>query len=204
MSAGPAGRPSTEQRLLAAADVLMHARGFESVGLAELCELADARKGSFYHYFDSKESLALAMLDRAWDRARAEVFEPSFGDPAVPVLEQFGRYAEGLAQSLRRDAAEETGAVPGCRFGNFAAEISATHPRIRARVTEVLDEMTRWYARAVRSRVEVGELSAGLDVDAAATAICAQTQGLMLAARVHGDPDRILALPAAVARLVAA
>ena len=34
-------------RLLAAADMLMHRRGFVAVGVAELCEAADTRKGSF-------------------------------------------------------------------------------------------------------------------------------------------------------------
>lgn len=188
----------TEQRLLDAADRLMHARGFESVGLAELCEVADARKGSFYHYFESKEALALAMLDRAWNRARVAVFEPSFGDPDVPLREQFTRYAEGLAQNLRRHDPGETTAVPGCRFGNFAAEVSTTHPRIRARVVEVLDEMTSWYATALRGRVDAGELSPDLDVEGAAAAICAHMEGLMLLAKAQGDPDRILALPDAV------
>ena len=49
----PAGHDtSTRQRLLDAADVLMHERGYEAVGVAELCNAADAKKGSFYFFFD--------------------------------------------------------------------------------------------------------------------------------------------------------
>ena len=29
---------------------MMYARGYEAVSVADLCEAADARKGSFYHW----------------------------------------------------------------------------------------------------------------------------------------------------------
>ncbi|MEM8925954.1 MAG: helix-turn-helix domain-containing protein [Actinomycetota bacterium] len=35
-------------RLLDAADRLMYERGYEAVGVAELCRVAEVKKGSFY------------------------------------------------------------------------------------------------------------------------------------------------------------
>ena len=55
-------RPGTRERLLDAADRLMWARGYEAVGVAELCAEAGAPRGSFYHWWPSKQALAAAML----------------------------------------------------------------------------------------------------------------------------------------------
>ncbi|MEQ8718773.1 MAG: TetR/AcrR family transcriptional regulator [Acidimicrobiales bacterium] len=192
---------NTEERLLDAADDLMRARGYEAVGLAEICRVADARKGSFYHYFGSKEVLAIAMLDRAWRRRRDTTFEAAFSDRTRPVVERFTVYAEAMAEDLRRNGIEAIGVVPGCRFGNFAAEISSSHPAIRAKLVEVLDEMKLWFANALRDGVESGELRSDIDIEREAGRVLAQMEGLMLLARAHEDPDTILVLPDSVSAL---
>ena len=40
---------NSRERLLEALDAMMYARGYEAVSVADLCEAADARKGSFFH-----------------------------------------------------------------------------------------------------------------------------------------------------------
>ena len=39
-------------------------RGFTRMGLSELLKTAEVPKGSFYHYFRSKEAFGVAMLER--------------------------------------------------------------------------------------------------------------------------------------------
>ncbi len=39
-------------------------RGFTGMGLSELLKTAQVPKGSFYHYFRSKEAFGVAMLER--------------------------------------------------------------------------------------------------------------------------------------------
>ena len=87
---------NSRERLLEAADAMLYARGYEAVSVADLCEAADARKGSFYHWWPSKRDLALAMIDRAWRRNLESVFEPIF-DTDDPVLKKFTNYANRLA-----------------------------------------------------------------------------------------------------------
>jgi TetR/AcrR family transcriptional repressor of nem operon len=54
-----------DQRLhiLGAAKPLIVTRGFTAVGLTELLAAARVPKGSFYHYFASKEEFGVALLD---------------------------------------------------------------------------------------------------------------------------------------------
>ncbi|QTR01671.1 TetR/AcrR family transcriptional regulator, partial [Saccharothrix algeriensis] len=54
------------QKLLDAAGELMRGQGYGAMSVAGICELAGVRKGSFYHFFDSKQVLAVEALRAAW------------------------------------------------------------------------------------------------------------------------------------------
>ncbi len=52
----------TKERILNAAEALMLEKSFHSVGLNEILKAVQVPKGSFYHYFDSKEQFGVEML----------------------------------------------------------------------------------------------------------------------------------------------
>lgn len=54
----------TCEHLLATGEQLCLHRGFTGMGLSELLKTAGVPKGSFYHYFRSKEAFGACMLDR--------------------------------------------------------------------------------------------------------------------------------------------
>jgi TetR/AcrR family transcriptional repressor of nem operon len=49
--------------ILAVGQRVMSAKGFSAVGLNEILSAANVPKGSFYHYFGSKDAFGVAMLD---------------------------------------------------------------------------------------------------------------------------------------------
>ena len=53
----------TRQHLLDTGHRMMAEKGFTSVGLNEILQTAGVPKGSFYHYFKSKESYGQALLE---------------------------------------------------------------------------------------------------------------------------------------------
>jgi TetR/AcrR family transcriptional repressor of nem operon len=53
----------TRQHLLDTGHRMMADKGFTSVGLSELLQTAGVPKGSFYHYFKSKEQYGQALLE---------------------------------------------------------------------------------------------------------------------------------------------
>lgn len=179
------------ERLVDAASTLMHERGYEAIGVAELCAAADVRKGSFYHFFDSKRSLALAMLERDWQRTRTTVFAATLEDPELTAVEALQRYGDTLADRL---AAGDDDLVRGCRFGNFAVELSTRDELIRGRVATVLAEMVEIVAAAIRRDVDAGRLRADLDVEQIAVELIAHMEGLMVLAKANRDPDALRGL----------
>lgn len=53
---------NTRQHILDSGKGLIAGKGFSSVGLNEILKTAGVPKGSFYHYFESKEQFGQALL----------------------------------------------------------------------------------------------------------------------------------------------
>jgi len=57
----------TRRNILGAAQRIMSGKGFSAVGLNEILSAAKVPKGSFYHYFESKDALGEALLTDYFD-----------------------------------------------------------------------------------------------------------------------------------------
>lgn len=58
-------RPPSTERILMAAESIFGERGFGSVSVEDILNLADVSRATFYQHFKSKEELAAALFDRA-------------------------------------------------------------------------------------------------------------------------------------------
>jgi TetR/AcrR family transcriptional repressor of nem operon len=63
----------TRSAILATGQQIMGRKGFSAVGLAEILGEAGVPKGSFYHYFGSKDAFGEAMLVAYFDEYLAEI-----------------------------------------------------------------------------------------------------------------------------------
>jgi TetR/AcrR family transcriptional repressor of nem operon len=75
----------SKQRILAAAKELFLARGYAGTTVDAICEKARLTKGSFYHFFDSKEELGLAVLDWSLQRSGQILADGPHRQVADPV-----------------------------------------------------------------------------------------------------------------------
>jgi AcrR family transcriptional regulator len=76
---------------------LLVEQGYERTSLNALIEHAGVSKGTFYHYFSSKDEVVEAVVDRAIREAIADVTSLA-GTTAVPALEKLNRFI-GVAPS---------------------------------------------------------------------------------------------------------
>ena len=117
------GRTSTARdRLLDAACELLKSRAYSSIGVAEICTRADVRKGSFYHFFESKQALTLAVVESHWAAQRAD-WTGMLTAPGVTPTARLERLFSSMAE-VQRAAQAEFGAVSGCLLANLALELS--------------------------------------------------------------------------------
>lgn len=178
----------------------MRYRGYEAVGVADVCREADVRKGSFYHFFDSKAALAIELLEGSWQRLRSKVFTEAFGQSSS-TIDTFHRFGELIAANMTHEFDTE-GAISGCRFGNFAIELANTDDAIRSCVHNVFDDMAAIFRSAIESGQASGELAADLDPTATSLALLAQMEGLMLLAKANRQPAIIETFGATAERLL--
>lgn len=92
----PAVHSVRRDAFIDAAQRLMQTKGFEQMSIQDLLDELDASRGAFYHYFDSKQALLGAMVDRIADQALATV-EPVVADPALTAVEKLERFFGGIA-----------------------------------------------------------------------------------------------------------
>ncbi|SDC43089.1 TetR/AcrR family transcriptional regulator [Actinokineospora iranica] len=181
------GRTSTARdRLIDAAGTLMGDRGYAALGVAEICARADVRKGSFYHFFESKQALTVEAVEAQWQRRRATWLDCLGGD--LPAVRRIERLVRAQVDSQRADK-RDIGAVQGCLFGNLALELSNSDEVVRARVAEVFDAQIALLTAALRDAEAEGSIPPGAATPATARSVVAQIEGMVLFAKLANDPD---------------
>ena len=120
---GPARRTDTRDRILEAGRHLFWERGYSATGLADILDRANAKSGSFYHFFASKDDLLRAVLD-----VYVEALHPVIVEPAVRAgsdgLTRVFAILDGYRRSLL-----ETDCTYGCPIGRLALEIEPANTR---------------------------------------------------------------------------
>jgi len=76
---------------------LMQAKGFEQMSIQDVLDDLNASRGAFYHYFDSKQALLEAVVDRIVDAALAAVL-PAVDDPDLAAIPKLHALFGGIAQ----------------------------------------------------------------------------------------------------------
>ena len=183
------GRTSdAKTRLIQNAMELIRSRSYTDVGVQELCESAGVQKGSFYHFFKSKQDLALAALDAWWDYTRKENWDPAFS-PDIPPLERFERFFEIAHQQNCLDQ-EINGRLCGCPFGNLAIEMSTRDDKIRAKIDQIFQDIIARFEKALKDAIAIQELPI-LDTRKTAMALWAYCEGIILLAKSQQDPGLV-------------
>lgn len=177
------------ERLLVAAADLVHAHSYRSVGVQAICNRAGVKKGSFYHFFPSKQALMLAVLERTWETFKRDVLDPIFA-AEQPPSERIGALFE-FAFASHTEIKRRTGHVRGCPFGSLAAEASTLEEPLRARLLRVFEDWAAYLRDALADAQAAGDLREGIDTDATAWGLLSCLQGLLLVSKTANDTSII-------------
>jgi len=83
---------------LDAAQSLVQSKGYEAMSIQDVLDELEASKGAFYHYFDSKQALLEAVIERFADATMASI-TPILDDPDLPALRKLERALAGIARA---------------------------------------------------------------------------------------------------------
>lgn len=178
------GRTSdAREKILTAAQALIELCGYSALGVAEICKSAGVPKGSFYHFFASKEALALAVIDEQW-AVQLRDWTRVLGSDLKP-LQRLRQLLEETA-AAQRAGQQSCGTVSGCLFGNLTLELSTQTEAVRDRLRQIFDAQVDLVATVVAEAREEGE-AAVPDAREAARSLVAQLEGQVLFAKLYND-----------------
>lgn len=186
----------TRFRILEAGSRVLMRLGFHQASTDRVATEACVAKAAVYHYFKTKESLAVECVRHLHDHVKNRVFEASFAASEDPG-ERLDRIFTGVYE-MHRGMVEKAGVTPGCPFVNLANEMSTQSEPLRRALAEVFDDLALSFETIYQDARRLG-LSTR---DARAGVVGKQVQnlmnGAMTSAKVNNRAEEILeALPAA-------
>src|SRR5882757_9515396 len=143
----------TRQHIVAQAAPLFNQRGYEGCSIGEIMEAAEIEKGGIYRHFASKEELALAAFDFAWEEVshgRTRGLE-EIDDPLLR-MEAFIRNFVERRPALRG----------GCPLLNTAIDTDDGNAALRARAREALENWRTRLGSLIDSAMRQGAVKVGI------------------------------------------
>lgn len=175
--------------LLDAARQIFAVKGVEAARVSEIVARAGVAQGTFYLYFTSKASLALALTDKVYAEIREEVAR------ALAAEDQVARQVSaGVAAAFRAiERNQDIFAIVHPRAGG--AEIRRESERLFAPYYDLV-------AEAIRAGQERGEVPPDLAPDLVARLVVDVIDSAAYACYVLGDKSSVEANQAEVTRFV--
>jgi TetR/AcrR family transcriptional repressor of nem operon len=167
------------RHILETAHPLLLRKGFTAVGLAEVLAAARVPKGSFYHYFGSKEAFGEAVLD---------AYFADYLTRTDSLLAGPGTAAQRLTGYFRDWACQQDGnGAESCLATKLGAEVCDLSESMRAALergtTAVIDRL----ASCIEAGRADGSLAVAEDAPALAAALYQNWLGASLRARISRD-----------------
>jgi TetR/AcrR family transcriptional repressor of nem operon len=113
--------PDTRQRILDTAQRVMARKGYSGVGINEVLAEAGVPKGSFYHYFASKDAFGEALLQSYFAGYLAEM-DDLLERPGSPAAERLAAYWQHWRETQSFDECQ--GKCLAVKLGAEVADMS--------------------------------------------------------------------------------
>lgn len=169
----------THEHLLAIGETLSLRLGFNGMGLSELLATAGVPKGSFYHYFRSKEAFGEAMLQRYFEHYDAEM-QRLFSDGRSDVRHQLlSYYAQAISYHCRSECHN------ACLAVKLSAEVSDLSEPMRHALEIGTAKVIGHLQQAIERGIGEGSLSTDMSPTTMAETLYSLWLGASLRAKIH-------------------
>jgi len=131
-------RGETKMALIWCGTELLSERGFQITGIEEILSRVSVPKGSFYHYFKSKQDFGIAVIDNYvafYDEKMSRIFD----DTSCSALSRIQQFVDEGKEGMVRYNFKR-----GCLIGNMGQELASLNDAFRTRLEAVL---SAWEAR---------------------------------------------------------
>ena len=133
--------------------------GFASSGIDPILKRVGVPKGSFYHYFSSKEAFGLAVIE-SYANYFANKLDTYLLDESYPPLMRLKNFAENAKAGLERHHFKR-----GCLVGNLGQEVDLLPESFRQILIDIFDAWQLRVSQCFKLAQTHGDLSTTADCD---------------------------------------
>jgi len=127
---------SARNNLLAIGVELVRKKSFSGIGITDILNSAGIPKGSFYHYFKSKEDFGLQLMEH-YHAQQMELARRIMHDEALTPIERLRHFFNEAKKEF-----EHRNFQDGCLMCNLSTELADTHPTFQTLLKQQWHELT--------------------------------------------------------------
>jgi len=172
--------PDTRQHILDTGSRIIAGKGFSCVGLNEILQAAEVPKGSFYHYFKSKELFGQAMLEGFFEEYLGRI-DALLATPGMSARERLLCYWQQWVETQCEGCDDQK-----CLVVKLSAEVADLSEAMRLTLRDGTGRVIDRLADCVAAGVADASLPA-LDPANTARTLYQLWLGASLLAKLHRD-----------------
>jgi TetR/AcrR family transcriptional repressor of nem operon len=174
-------RTNIRQHILCTAKTIILGKGFAAVGLNEILTTAQVPKGSFYHYFKSKDAFGEALLQEYFDEYLLSIDALLTQENADGAQRLMNYWDSWLASATSSELQ-----CP-CLAVKLGAEVSDLSEPMRLALQEGTDQIIQKLADCIDDGINDGSIKTTLDANQCAHALYQMWLGSSLLSKIRRD-----------------
>lgn len=171
------------KNILANGQRIMAGKGFSGVGINEILTASGVPKGSFYHYFGSKDAFGEALLESYFEDYLADI-DAMLGAPGLTMAQRLMNYWQKW-----QDTQSFLDCEGKCLAVKLGAEVADLSEAMRLALKRGTAGITSRLARAIEAGVAEGSLSVDGTPDNAAQSLYQLWLGASVMVKIVRDPQ---------------
>lgn len=169
----------TRELLLRAGLEVLTEKGFSATGIEEILGRVSVPKGSFYHYFDSKEAFGLDLIER-YGMFFARKLDRHLCNQSHSPLNRLRAFVVDATDGMARYDFRR-----GCLIGNLGQEMGALPESFRVRLKETFEDWQDRFSDCLFEAQKAGELAREANAAQLAAAFWIGWEGAVLRAKLE-------------------
>jgi TetR/AcrR family transcriptional regulator, transcriptional repressor for nem operon len=170
----------TKENIIKQAAEVFNVKGYAGSSIADIMSATGLKKGGIYNHFQSKDEIAVAAFDYAYSCSNKRIWQ------SVRQKKNAIERLQALV-SAYLDYVDDPPIPGGCPIMNTAIESDDTHPILRDRVQNVVNEWRNLICRIIEKGIKKGEINTNVEPDVIATIIISTVEGAIMMSKLYGD-----------------
>ncbi len=175
----------TKEKILDIGVALINKKGYNGVGIKEVLDEAQIPKGSFYHYFQSKEDFGLEVIKRYSEKTLA-FLRSHLADHTISSKDRLVLFFDEM-----RDIYVKKEYNDGCLLGNSATELADVNKHFSSLLETEFLKYENIFEECIQQGMEEGEIHTDKSAKTIAAFILNSFEGALLRMKVAKSVEPI-------------